>query len=84
MLILTRRVGDSIVISNGIYCTILGYEGDQVKLCFDAPLFVPINRYEIHRRIFQNKSVGNYEEIHNIDEVVVERLIEQLKKVANH
>lgn len=51
MLILCRRVGESIVINGEIFCTVLGFKGKQVSLGFDAPEDVDIHRDEIFRKI---------------------------------
>lgn len=52
MLILTRRVGETIVIGNGeITATVLGVKGNQVRLGFNAPKSVQIHREEIYERI---------------------------------
>ena len=51
MLILTRRIGESIIIGNNITLTVLGLKGNQARLGIDAPKDVPVNREEIHRKI---------------------------------
>lgn len=51
MLVLSRKRGEGIVIGNGVTVTVLGVEGDRVRLGFVAPLEVPIHREEVHRRI---------------------------------
>lgn len=54
MLILTRRVGETIVIgegTNAVRVTVLGVRGNQVRLGTVAPRDIPINRSEIHDRI---------------------------------
>ncbi|HRD70435.1 MAG TPA: carbon storage regulator CsrA [Legionella sp.] len=51
MLILSRRVGESIVINGEIFCTVLGFKGNQVSLGFDAPPNVSIHRQEIFKKI---------------------------------
>ncbi|HGU7213393.1 TPA: carbon storage regulator [Legionella pneumophila] len=80
MLILTRRIGESIVIGEEVFCTILGfYEGDRIKLGFDAPETFPINRYEIQCRINQKQRQGIYDTRLNCDETVVDRLIAKYK-----
>ncbi len=47
MLILTRKIGESVVIGNTITVKIIGIEGGQVKLGFDAPSDVTIYRQEL-------------------------------------
>jgi carbon storage regulator len=80
MLLLTRKVGESIVIDEKIICTFLGYyQGDHIKLGFDAPPSVPINRYEIHRRIINQFKAGVIEHQLDWNETVIERLTMQIK-----
>jgi carbon storage regulator len=54
MLILTRRVRESVIITDGvreIRITVLAKRGSQVSLGFDAPEEIEINRAEVHERI---------------------------------
>jgi carbon storage regulator len=51
MLILTRRVGETIVIGNDVDVTVLGVKGNQVRLGVKAPREVSVHREEIHKRI---------------------------------
>jgi carbon storage regulator len=51
MLSLTRRIGETVMINDDIYITILGVKGNQVRLGFDAPDDVIIHRQEIHQKI---------------------------------
>ncbi|AOZ67357.1 TPA: carbon storage regulator CsrA [Haemophilus influenzae] len=55
MLILTRKVGESILIGNDISITILSVRGNQVKLGVEAPKEVSVHREEIYQRIKQMK-----------------------------
>ena len=76
MLILTRRAGESVVISEGIYCTILESRSDEVKLAFDAPPSISINRDEIQRRIWRAQQENQMiEKPWPHKESVVDRLI---------
>lgn len=59
MLILTRRVGETIVINDDINITVLGVKGNQVRLGIDAPKEVSVNREEIHERIQREKIIGD-------------------------
>lgn len=47
MLVLGRKVGESVVVGDGTMVTILEVRGDKVRLGFDAPRSLPIYRYEI-------------------------------------
>ena len=51
MLLLSRKIGESVVIAKDIYCRILSIDKNIVTLGFDAPRIVSIHREEIHRRI---------------------------------
>ena len=51
MLILTRKVGETIVINDNIRVTVLSVKGNQIRLGVEAPEDVPVHRQEIHERI---------------------------------
>jgi carbon storage regulator len=51
MLILTRRVGETVMIGNDITVTILGVKGNQVRVGINAPKSVAVHREEIYERI---------------------------------
>jgi carbon storage regulator len=51
MLILTRRVGETVVIGNDVTVTVLGVKGNQVRLGVNAPKEVTVHREEIYERI---------------------------------
>jgi len=55
MLILTRRIGETVVIADNIEATILGVKGSQVRLGFNAPKEISIHREEIWQRIQNEK-----------------------------
>jgi carbon storage regulator len=50
MLILTRKIGEKVVIGDGIYITVMAVNGSRVRLGFEAPKWVPIRRQEIPPR----------------------------------
>lgn len=51
MLILTRRVGETVVIGDDVQVTVLGVKGNQVRLGVTAPRDVSVHRLEIYERI---------------------------------
>jgi len=56
MLILTRRVGETLMIGDNV--TVLGTKGSQVRLGVNAPRDVSVHREEIYERIQKEKEVG--------------------------
>jgi carbon storage regulator len=51
MLILTRRVGESVMIGDDVTITVLGVKGNQVRVGINAPKNVAVHREEIYERI---------------------------------
>ena len=58
MLILTRRVGETIIIGEDVAVTVLGVQGNQVRVGVNAPKEVSVHREEIYERIQQEKQAG--------------------------
>lgn len=60
MLVLSRRVGQSIMIGNGIEVKIVEVKGDQVRLGIEAPADVPVHRQEVYEQIqAENRQAAN-------------------------
>ncbi len=55
MLILTRRVGETLVIGDEVNVTVLGIKGNQVRIGVNAPKDVSVHREEIYERIQREK-----------------------------
>ena len=58
MLILTRRLGETFIIGDDIYITLLGVRGSQARVGINAPKDVSVHREEIYHRIQQEKAIA--------------------------
>ncbi len=82
MLVLTRKLGESVVIHEDVYCTVVGYRDGEVRLAFDAPKSIPVHRDEIQRRIYRERKKDQW--YHSKDaqrESIDDRLINKFKKI---
>ncbi len=59
MLILTRRVGETLMIGDEVSVTVLGVKGNQVRIGVNAPRDVSVHREEIYERIKNEQQQDN-------------------------
>ncbi|MEG3764970.1 carbon storage regulator CsrA [Alteromonas sp. 14N.309.X.WAT.G.H12] len=57
MLILTRRVGETLIIGDDVTVTVLGVKGNQIRIGVNAPRDVAVHREEIYLRIHGEKEL---------------------------
>lgn len=84
MLVLTRKIGESVVIGEDVYCQVVDVRGRGVQLAFHAPKSIPIHREEIQQRISQERQKDEGFNDMTTNESIVDRLIRQFKHGMRH
>ncbi len=65
MLILTRRIGETLMVGDDVTITVLGVKGNQVRIGVNAPKDVAVHREEIYQRIQKEKTGDDPDESEN-------------------
>ncbi|MDI3281006.1 MAG: carbon storage regulator CsrA [Bacillota bacterium] len=74
MLVLTRKLDESIIIGDNIKLTVVEIRGDQVKLGIEAPREIPVHREEVYREIQEeNRRAAQAARLSDLSKLIEER-----------
>jgi carbon storage regulator len=59
MLILTRRIGEKLIIGDNVTVAVMGVKGNQIRIGIDAPRDIQVHREEIFQRILKERAGSN-------------------------
>jgi len=83
MLVLTRRVGEEIVIDNNIRVMVVSVQGERVRLGIAAPPYIAVDREEIHARRLAPSVPANGKEVSGVACAVTECVPKDKREAAS-